>query len=77
MIAKITFEDKSDYIVIGIENAMADNPTLAQQAVITLFAKIKDEARDDIEVLGQSKIILRRINETQRAHTSPRTAQIQ
>lgn len=64
MIAKITFEDKGDYIIIGIENAMADNPTLAQQAVMKLFAKIKDEVRDDIEVLGQNNIALRRLSES-------------
>ena len=53
MIAKIIFEDKGDFIVIGTENAMADNPTLA--------AKIKDEVRDDIEVLGKNNIALRRL----------------
>lgn len=61
MIAKITFEDKGECIVVGIEDVMAGNPTLAQQAAMTLFAKVKEEVRDEVEILSEKKITLRAI----------------
>lgn len=52
MIAKMIFTDDGDQVVVGIENAMADKPTPAQEAVLKLFAKFKDEVRDNIEVVS-------------------------
>lgn len=50
MIAKLVFEDKKEDVEIGIENVMADKPTLAQKAAMQLFVKIKAYIRSEIEI---------------------------
>ena len=43
--AMIIFEDKGDDVIISMENACSDNPTQAQEVVLLLHRRIRDEAK--------------------------------
>lgn len=47
-IAKITFEDDGENVIIGIENVTADKQTSAQEAAGVLFNVIKERVKEAI-----------------------------